>query len=81
MEDQSVIKALLYQLFEVLAGDRCNLRIQFDLDLLSVFHFNDYHCLCSSQNHIFPAKTANTAVFPDIGQPGNARKVLSYCTT
>ena len=43
VERQAVIKALLHQLFEVLAGDRGNLRIQLDLDLLSVFHFDNYH--------------------------------------
>ena len=43
VKNQSVIKALLYQLFKVFTGNRCNFRIQFDLNLLAVCHFNDYH--------------------------------------
>ena len=43
MKGQAVIKALPYQLFKILAGNRCNFRIEFNLNFLSVFHFDNYH--------------------------------------
>ena len=41
---ETVIKALLYELFKVFAGDRRAVRTQTELDLSAVFHCDQYHC-------------------------------------
>ena len=43
MENESVIKALGYKLFKVLYCDWSSLGVKLELDLLAVFHFNNYH--------------------------------------
>src|SRR5699024_8407057 len=84
VEGQTVVKAVLHQLEEVLHSDGGRLGVQLQLDLAAVFHFNYDHTFSAPLQAARPAAgiwfqyTTNTLAVPAPNPPAGSAFALHF---